>query len=314
MEELPDYLRAVLDAARLSGRSEREISRMATGQAAAISQIKLGRIPSSNRLLLLCEALGLEFYIGPPRSEAAPADTDEATGPGGSMAVARSDEENPPAWAEELSTSLRDDMATVLRELAPADELLVSLREVQENLGTLQRELPPEDQAPGEQAVKSPDDPALIDASGLFHFKGESEEEVSDLVHYIGAVRELKAAAGGGAMVLDETVTARIPFRRDWLRRHSLQADLCNIIHVAGESMEPTLPDGCSILVDRSRKRRRARHIYVLITDDGLVVKRLDKDEADDWQLVSDHPAWKPAPWLRGTEIIGQVRWMARTL
>ena len=261
-----------------------------------------------------CEALGLEFYIGPPRGEAAPADTDEAIRPGGGMAVARSDEGDPPAWAQELSTSLRDDMATVLRELAPADELLVSLREVQENLGTLQRELSLEDQASGEQAVRSSDDPALIDASGLFHFKGESEEEVSDLVHYIGAVRELKAAAGGGAMVLDETVTARIPFRRDWLRRHSLQADLCNIIHVAGESMEPTLPDGCSILVDRSRKRRRARHIYVLITDDGLAVKRLDKDEADDWQLVSDHPAWKPAPWLRGTEIIGQVRWMARTL
>ena len=289
------YSDAILAALSQDKRSARDISIAAVGHESAIRSIKRGLDVRASTIQALCDELDLEFYIGPPRGEPV------------------QQEMSPPPW-EELRFGLQDDMAAVLRDLAPADELLVSLREAQENLAALLRELSLEDQASGEQAVKSPDDPALIDASGLFHFKGESEEEVSDLVHYIGAVRELKAAAGGGAMVLDETVTARIPFRRDWLRRHSLQADLCNIIHVAGESMEPTLPDGCSILVDRSRKRRLARHIYVLITDDGLVVKRLDKDEADDWQLVSDHPAWKPAPWLRGTEIIGQVRWMAKTL
>ena len=45
--------------------------------------------------------------------------------------------------------------------------------------------------------------------------------------------------------------------------------------------MEPTLPDGCSILVDRSRRRRLGGHVYVVRSpDDGLVVKRLDKDKA----------------------------------
>ena len=61
------YLRTILDTARESGRSEREISRAATGQPAAISLIKTGRIPSVERVRRLCDALDLEFYIGPRR-------------------------------------------------------------------------------------------------------------------------------------------------------------------------------------------------------------------------------------------------------
>ena len=52
----------------------------------------------------------------------------------------------------------------------------------------------------------------------------------------------------------------------------------------------------------------------MLITDDGLVVKRLGKDDNGDWQVVSDHPAWKPVAWKADFQIIGQVRWMAQTL
>ena len=58
-----------------------------------------------------------------------------------------------------------------------------------------------------------------------------------------------------------------------------------------GESMEPTLPDGCVILMDRNRTRRRKDHIFVLRTDDGLIVKRLGKDQQGNWLLASDHPA-----------------------
>ena len=66
------YLRTILETARESGRSEREISRSATGQAAAISLIKTGRIPSVERVRRLCDALDLEFYIGPRRDRPSP--------------------------------------------------------------------------------------------------------------------------------------------------------------------------------------------------------------------------------------------------
>ena len=77
--------------------------------------------------------------------------------------------------------------------------------------------------------------------------------------------------------------------------------------------MEPTLPDGCSILIDRSRTSKAHKKIYVLHTEDGLVVKRLCRVTTG-WLIVSDHPEWRPVPWSRSDEVIGQVRWTGRVL
>ena len=69
----------------------------------------------------------------------------------------------------------------------------------------------------------------------------------------------LRARGGTGAV------------RTGWLDRHGLAARPCAIICVRGASMEPTLPDGCSIMFDRNRRERR---IYVVCTDGRYVVKR----------------------------------------
>ena len=129
-------------------------------------------------------------------------------------------------------------------------------------------------------------------------------------------VNEVAAMAGGGAEVFDETVVGRLWFRNDWLDRHAIDPTQCNVITVRGESMEPTLPNGCSILVDRSQNRRRRREdrIYVMRTNDGLVVKRAHRDKNGRWQLVSDHAAWKAIPWSADTKVIGEVRWLGITL
>ena len=151
--------------------------------------------------------------------------------------------------------------------------------------------------------------PALADP-------GISAAEILDLP---GArqieVRELAAAAGGGARELDETVKGYLAFQRTWLDRHGIDPTQCTVIGVEGESMEPTLRDGCSILVDRSRRRRLVRHVYVVRSpDEGIVVKRLAKNDGGGWLLGSDHPAWKPVPWPDGAEVVGEVRWVAMTL
>ena len=46
--------------------------------------------------------------------------------------------------------------------------------------------------------------------------------------------------------------------------------------------MEPTLVDGCSILVNQASQRRRVGRIFVVRTEEGLVVKRARKDRAGD--------------------------------
>ncbi len=127
-------------------------------------------------------------------------------------------------------------------------------------------------------------------------------------------VLEIASAAGVGAEVYDETPVGLLWFRSDWLGRQGIKNSRSNIISVRGASMEPTLPDGCAILVDRDRQEPHEGHIYVMRTEEGLVVKRLGKDEKNRWLAMSDNPDWEPALLNYGTDIMGEVRWVARTL
>ncbi len=125
------------------------------------------------------------------------------------------------------------------------------------------------------------------------------------------------ATSAGGGVAYDERVTGRLKFRRTWLARHGLFARSCRVIGVVGESMEPTLADGCSILVNHASRRRHLGHIYVVRTGDSLVVKRAGRNPSGAWQLVSDNPdklTWPNRPWPPEAEIVGEFRWAARTL
>ena len=136
-----------------------------------------------------------------------------------------------------------------------------------------------------------------------------------DAGDYIG-VSELASAAGDGAVVDHERITGRIKFRRSWLVRHGLVARNCHVIQVSGESMEPTLVDGCSILVNHASRRRRLGHIFVVRTGDGIIVKRAGRAASGIWLLVSDNPdkkVWPSRPWPPDAVVVGEVRWAART-
>lgn len=127
-------------------------------------------------------------------------------------------------------------------------------------------------------------------------------------------VRQLSAVAGGGATGLDQTVSGHVPFSRQWLDRHGLNPNQCCVIGVMGESMEPTLPEGSSILVDRSCARPADGGIYVVRAPAGLVATRASKDPGGGWWLTGDHPNWKPEPWPSQAQVIGEVRWVGKSL
>ena len=163
------------------------------------------------------------------------------------------------------------------------------------------------------------DDPApAADRNGVTHAIAETRaaHEASD---YAASERrpveilEVASAAGVGAEVFDETPVGLLWFRNDWLDRHGIDPKQCNIISVRGDSMKPTIPDGCSILVDRKRREPQEDRIYVMRTEEGLVVKRLGLDEQGRWEIRSDNPDWESHLMLYGTDIVGEVRWSAVT-
>ena len=127
---------------------------------------------------------------------------------------------------------------------------------------------------------------------------------------------DVEAAAGTEAYVEQEPIVGHLAFREEWLARTCVNPEQCRTIRVHGRSMEPTLQAGARILVDPQRTRRLRDRIFIVATEDGVLVKRLAR-EGDDWLLVSDNEdqeAYPPIPWPEGAVVRGQVMWTGRNL
>lgn len=128
----------------------------------------------------------------------------------------------------------------------------------------------------------------------------------------IGVVR-LRASAGHGSPDTGATPEGVVWFPEKWLEQREIDPVVCTVMRVYGDSMEPTLPDGSSILVDRTRRELEDGRIFVCRPEMGLIVKRAKLDRGR-WLLISDNPVWPPIePHPQTTEIYGEVRWTSRT-
>lgn len=130
----------------------------------------------------------------------------------------------------------------------------------------------------------------------------------------------VRASMGGGMAVEDEPLHG-LPyhFQRGWLEGE-LRADphAARIMHVEGDSMEPTLKSGDIVLIDTSHRSPTPPGVFVLHDGMGLVAKRLEHIPNSDPPLVriiSDNPAY--SAYERTAEevnIIGRIRWFGRSI
>ena len=132
-------------------------------------------------------------------------------------------------------------------------------------------------------------------------------------------VLNVDASAGFGAIAESETAHTRFGFDERWLSRltRAKSASL-SIIHVLGDSMEPTLSDGDEVLVDASDEGSRLRDgIYVLRADDALVVKRVTlKPGGRKITISSDnsaYPSWDDVD-RSEIQVVGRVIWVGRAV
>lgn len=92
-------------------------------------------------------------------------------------------------------------------------------------------------------------------------------------------IPKVEAKAGAGSSLeTGERVEAYFAFRRDWLSRRGIPADKAVLIDVKGDSMEPLLRAGDTLLVDTSDTEIMDEKIYVITLQDELKVKRILKE------------------------------------
>ncbi len=107
-------------------------------------------------------------------------------------------------------------------------------------------------------------------------------------------VYDVEASAGHGSFFCSENIIYHMAYRREWLKNRNLIVKDLGVIVVKGDSMEPTLNDKESILVNCAETTPKDGHIYVVRSGDVLWVKRVQRLPSDKVLLISDNKYYPP--------------------
>lgn len=128
---------------------------------------------------------------------------------------------------------------------------------------------------------------------------------------------DLSLSAGSGFEAAEGALAERMAFSRDWFLQRGLAADFCVLVRVRGDSMDPTVPDGCLVLLNRVEQAPVNGGIFALRLDGEVYVKRILPDNGPDGRpssvvIFSDNRRYPPVI-LRGARmndlrLIGRVR------
>lgn len=132
-----------------------------------------------------------------------------------------------------------------------------------------------------------------------------------------GYVRKVQAKLGAGSsLITNGDLEGMYAFRQDFINEMGGNPDALVMFDVLGSSMEPTIPDGSTVLVNLRDTSVRSGLIYAVRVNDELLVKRLIQEPG---RLVchSDNPVYGDSI-VDGEnpnfEIFGRIRWCASKL
>ncbi len=101
---------------------------------------------------------------------------------------------------------------------------------------------------------------------------------------------DIKASAGSGSVVHDESIVDHLAFKRDWLvKTLDCKPDAVCVIQVRGDSMTPTFNDSDLLLLDMRTTSSRSEGVYVIQLKGALLVKRLRFKISGVVDVISDN-------------------------
>lgn len=123
-----------------------------------------------------------------------------------------------------------------------------------------------------------------------------------------------RLSAGTGSFECDPDISQFLSFPSSWLARKGSAAAMV-AMEVFGQSMEPLIREGDTVLIDQSQTRIMAGAIYAVGVDDTILVKRLEK-HPDALVLCSDNKDFSPIHLdrhaLEKVRVLGRVIWSCR--
>jgi len=125
---------------------------------------------------------------------------------------------------------------------------------------------------------------------------------------------DAQCSAGDGSWNENSRVLTHLSFTRYSLRKQGLTPDHLSAIRIDGDSMEPVLNSGDTVLIDHTRTTIEGEGIYVLRFEDHLYAKRLQRN-FDGVVIISANkeyaPVTVPRDRLDELQVVGRAVWSA---
>ena len=166
--------------------------------------------------------------------------------------------------------------------------------------------------------LKGDRDPRIGEFSPVLEYLGITMQLPGEEYYDFSYIPKVAAVAGAGASLeTSDAIVGYYAFRTDFLGREHISERQSVLMDVRGDSMEPTLKDGDTVLIDQTEKDILDGRIYVVTLGDELRVKRVQKGW-DGIVLTSDNPRYSDihiaARDLEAFKVHGRVRWVGKML
>lgn len=127
----------------------------------------------------------------------------------------------------------------------------------------------------------------------------------------------VQVSTGPGAFPgSEEKPSRKLAFRRKWLRYRGLAEKDLVLVFARGDSMEPTISDNNTLMIDTSKTELSDGAIYVIRVNSHLVAKRVQTLTNRDIMLLSDNEAYRPETLTpeqsQDLAVIGKVVWIGK--
>lgn len=150
-------------------------------------------------------------------------------------------------------------------------------------------------------------------ASGEGAMQRAQDEELDNSIYAFIPLYDARISQGYGAWNEGAKVLTQLAFTRHSLRRKGLEPSQLAAVRVDGDSNEPVLSDGDTVMMDLRRNKLQGEAFYVIRLDHLLYAKRLQRQIDGGIQVLSANPAYSPMmvkpDQLDSLEVIGRVVW-----
>jgi phage repressor protein C with HTH and peptisase S24 domain len=123
------------------------------------------------------------------------------------------------------------------------------------------------------------------------------------------------SAEGGNGASHDRKQLRALAFCRKWLGVHGLEARDLTALTVRGNSMEPTIRNGDTVLIDLGKKEIVDGDIFLVRDARSALLKRVQRQLGGKLRLVCDNPDYPVVECKESSvEIVGRVVWRGSLL